>query len=205
MRPLRMVLASGSPRRSELLRLAGFKVVVMPTHLNERRQPGESAKKLVTRLAFEKANWVALKLGKSPQRTIILGADTLVLPASKSGDLIFGKPRNEKHAYQMLRRLAGKFHTVLTGVCVLEVLHAKIIKRADLRVKSIVQMRNFSSDQILRYVRTQEPMDKAGAYAAQGKGMALIQSIRGSYTNVVGIPLCQLILLLEDQFQLKIL
>jgi septum formation protein len=202
----RIVLASTSPRRIELLKQAGVKIEVLAPRADETPKKGEKPSSLVARLALEKAQSAArlLKNGQNP--TLIIAADTIVV--EPLGKRILGKPRSRAEAGLMLRKLQGATHTVLTGYCILETdpdeksgfthSHVRV-------VKSHVTMRALSASQIRAYIKTGEPMDKAGSYAAQGIGMTLIEKIEGSYTNVVGLPVCQLIGDLEEHFEVKIL
>ncbi len=179
-----LILASTSPRRIDLLRQVGLKPRVLSPHTDETALPGEGPAKLVARLAREKA----ASIGRP--RDCVIAADTIVV--APTGGTILGKPRNRREAMRMLKRLSGRTHTVLTGYCILykewEVVRV---------VRSRVKMRVLSEKQLRAYVETGEPMDKAGAYAAQGIGSGLILEIRGSYTNVVGLPIAQLLSDLE--------
>jgi septum formation protein len=127
---------------------------------------------------------------------IIIAADTIVV--SPNGKNILGKPKDQSDAEKTLKSLVGKTHTVLTGYCILVRAAGQPEKKRIRRVKSLVKMRSLSPREIARYVKSGEPMDKAGAYAAQGIGTALVESLRGSYTNVVGLPIAQLLLDLEQ-------
>lgn len=190
----RIVLASTSPRRIELLQQARIIVEVIGPDTDEIRKPREAPRALVSRLAREKAASVARKL---QEPALVIAADTIVV--APDGKTVLGKPRSVAEARKMLRMLAGKAHTVLTGYCVLE--GGKLRPSRVVRVVvSRVKMRSLSKTDIERYVATGEPMDKAGSYAAQGLGMALIEELRGSYTNVVGLPMCQLLSDLEEKF-----
>jgi septum formation protein len=176
---------------------------------------------MVARLARDKAEAVALRVVAGGVRglkrgapVLIIAADTTVVAPGGSGSRgrVLGKPRDTREAKRMLGRLAGREHTVLTGYCVLELRESKRgrASRTELPsfeshilgrvVVSRVRMRRLSARDIAAYVATGEPMDKAGAYAAQGIGMALIEEIRGSYANVVGLPICQLAQDLEGRF-----
>lgn len=198
---IKVILASTSPRRIELLSKAGVRVVVRSPDTEEKRLPGEAPRKMVARLALEKALSVARKLSPRERagECVIIAADTIVV--APDGKTVLGKPRSEADARRMLARLAGKTQTVLTGYCLMGV--GKSARMGNFRVRVVtskVRMRKLTPKQILSYVSTGEPMDKAGAYAAQGIGMALIERIDGSYSNVVGLPLCEVIEDLEADY-----
>ena len=179
-----LVLASGSPRRRELLSGLGFTFRVESADLDETPRPGESARGYVKRLAREKAHAVARRL--SEPEAVVLAADTSVI----LGEEILGKPRDAAHARQMLASLAGQRHLVLTAVAVAGPYH-------DTRlVETAVTFRPASPEEIAWYVETGEPMDKAGAYAVQGRGNFLVSSLEGSPTNVIGLPLPETLQLL---------
>lgn len=189
----RIILASTSPRRIGLLADAGLKVKVLAPDSDEKRLPGEPARRFVARVAREKAASVA----RRPD-AIIIAADTIVVSPEKQE--ILGKPKSIADARRMLRLLSGKTHTVLTGYCVFGVNTDGIPREVSRVVSSQVKMRVLDDATIRRYVASGEPMDKAGSYAAQGLGMALIEKISGSYTNVVGLPIAQLLKDLETHF-----
>jgi septum formation protein len=200
-----LVLASTSPRRIDLMKEVGLAVRVESPDADETPMKGESPRSLVTRLARVKAFSIGRKgfRGKKGDRELIIAADTIVV--APDGKRILGKPRNAAEARKMLRMLSGKTHRVHTGYCILPVERDGSMKRAITRVvTSRVKMRKLSAVDIERYVKTGEPMDKAGSYAAQGLGMALIESIQGSYTNVVGLPMCQLVMDLEVGFDVPL-
>ena len=169
-----LVLASSSPRRAELLKAAGIAFVVRPVDVDERVRAGESPHDYVLRLATEKARALSVSAGD-----VILAADTTVVV---DGDIL-GKPVNAAEATSMLTRLSGRTHQVLTGVCVLSGEHVE----AQVSV-SEVEFQDMDEREIRWYVATGEPMDKAGAYGIQGLGSRFITRVRGSYTNVVGLP-----------------
>lgn len=213
-----IILASSSPRRIDLLTQAGLPPIVVHPDADETEIKGESPRTMVSRLARDKAEAVATRIlaGLAPGvrrdfPAVIIAADTTVV--SPDGKKILGKPINKTDARRMLTRLAGREHTVLTGYCILSLdplgtsktymrpYSSHLLVRV---VVSRVRMRKLSQVDIARYVLTGEPMDKAGAYAAQGVGMALIESISGSYANVVGLPICQLAQDLEERFGLSL-
>jgi len=182
----RLILASKSPRRSELLRQVGLEFEVVPSMVEENFVQGESPQEHVIRLAQAKARDVA---SKYPERWVI-AADTIVC----IGGSILGKPKNREEAMQMLLLLSGEEHQVLTGFAVCHLAKGEADKEA---VQTAVKMKNLTPAEMEWYVQTGEPFDKAGGYAIQGIGSFMIESIRGSYTNVVGLPLCELIQMLK--------
>ena len=180
--PHPLILASRSPRRRYLLEQAGLTFSVIPSTLDESSVPVSPPSDQVRMLANAKAMEVADLYPKS----WVIGADTLVL----IGDTILGKPDTAAQARQMLKALSGKTHRVLTGYC--------ICCRAEERsfsetVETKVSFKTLNETEIDWYLSTGEPFDKAGAYAVQGLGSFLVKRIEGSYTNVVGLPVCEVI------------
>lgn len=183
---MKLILASSSPRRRELLASIRLDFEVMPSHVPEIRDPTESPEDYVARLSREKAEAIA---GAHPDRWVI-AADTTVL----LGEELLEKPTDARDAVRMLSTIAGRTHVVYTGVT----LRNAAREWGETRVaESEVRMLPLSLPQIEWYVRTGEPMDKAGAYAVQGIGAMFIESIHGSYTNVVGLPLATLYQMLQ--------
>jgi len=182
-----IILASGSPRRFELLKMAGiedFKVIVDTSE--EIIIPGLSPEKQVKRLSLQKAQNVSRACKKDD---IIIAADTLVFIDGEP----LGKPDSPADAGTMLGKLSGRVHSVLTGVTLLKGgTHVSAAEKTD------VKFREISDDEITAYVNTGEPMDKAGAYAAQGGAAVFIERIEGDFFNVMGLPLCRLSLMLKD-------
>jgi septum formation protein len=172
---LPLVLASASPRRAELLRLAGYRFTVSHADLDETPHPGEAPAAYVQRLAEAKAAAVA---GRHPD-ALVLGADTTVVV---DGDIL-GKPVDAADAAAMLTRLQGRVHEVLTGVAV-----AGPGGRASAVAATRVWFAPMSAGEIADYVASGEPMDKAGAYAIQGLASRYVERIEGSHPNVVGLP-----------------
>jgi septum formation protein len=172
-----LILASGSPRRQELLREAGIAFEVHPAHIVEERAGSEAPRAYACRLAQEKAQAVAAQF---PGR-FVLGADTIVV----AGDQLLEKPRDAADAARMLRLLSGRGHVVLTAVSL-----ASPEGGADTRCATTeVFFRRLREEEIERYVAGGEPMDKAGAYAIQGGAGPWVRRIEGEYSNVVGLPL----------------
>lgn len=179
---MRLVLASSSPRRADLLRAAGFTFDVAPVHLDERFEPGDTPRGYVSRLAEAKAATCAAA------DAVVLGADTAVVIDGQ----ILGKPVDNADAERMLRLLSGRTHEVLTGICL------RLGDRSLVHVEaSQVRMASLSDAEIAWYVGTGEPTDKAGAYAVQGLASRFIEGIDGSYSNVVGLPVARVWSLLK--------
>ena len=183
---MRFILASQSPRRRELLASIGLTFEVMPSDVPEVHQPGESPEEYVARLSRDKAAAIASKHDDA----WIIAADTTVL----LGDELLEKPADDADARRMLATIAGKTHIVYTGVTLQNAARGW----HDTRVaESEVRMLPLDEHDIAWYVSTGEPLDKAGAYAVQGIGAMFIDSIHGSYTNVVGLPLALLFQMLR--------
>jgi len=170
-----LILASGSPRRASILRQLGLHPEVRPATVNEALLPGERPVEHVERLARAKAEFVALDMPEA----LVVGGDTVVL----SGERVLGKPDSPEHAVQMLMRLAGRSHEVLTGLA-LAGAHGVVSGVAH----TTVRFRDFDIESARRYVGTGEPGDKAGAYGIQGLGAALVDALDGDYYSVVGFP-----------------
>jgi septum formation protein len=178
----RFILASASPRRVELLRLIGLDFTVMPSGVDETFQRGETPREHVLRLSEEKALTVSLL---HPDAWV-LGADTIVIIAGE----VLGKPGSFPEAKEMLEKLSGQEHKVFTGFSIVRQETGILIREV---VESSVLFREITSDELSWYVGSEEPYDKAGAYAVQGMGAFFIREIRGSYTNVMGLPLCEVV------------
>jgi septum formation protein len=184
-----IVLASASPRRRELLTQIGLKFQVVPSRAEELVLPGETPEEHVIRLSIDKASDVAAQ--KEVEGRWFIGSDTIVLCDGQ----ILGKPADERHAAQMLRMLSGREHRVLSGFAVFDRQTGE--QRAE-AVSTKVRFRELTDAEIARYIASGEPADKAGAYAIQGLGVCFVAEIEGSYTNVVGLPLCRLTLALKQ-------
>jgi septum formation protein len=180
-RHLRLILASASPRRRRLLRSVGLSPVVRPAHVDETLRAGELPEAAVLRLAESKATAVRETL-RVRRRTVVLAADTTVT----IDGVALGKPRDPEDARRMLRLLSGRRHEVLTGMCVQT---GDGAASASAVARTAVAFRPLDPAWIDGYVSTGEPMDKAGAYGIQGRGVWLAESIDGSWSNVVGLPL----------------
>ncbi|MCI7796412.1 MAG: Maf family protein [Lachnospiraceae bacterium] len=180
----RIVLASASPRRLELLRQIGIEPEVVVSHVEERvtsSEPGE----VVMELAGQKARDVA---GEVTPGTLVIGSDTVVAVDGK----ILGKPRDHEEAAGMIRMIAGRSHQVYTGVCMIVRKNGCEDRIRTFYDETDVEVYDMSEEEILSYARSEEPMDKAGAYAVQGFFARYIRGLRGSYANVMGLPVSRL-------------
>ncbi len=185
MRDIDIVLASGSPRRRDLLKGLGWRFRVVVPQVDETPRLGESPVRLCSRLSAEKAASVQnLRVD-----ALVIAADTIVVVDGE----ILGKPSDKKESMEMLRRLQGRSHEVLTGIG----LFWKGSMVSDVE-RTVVHFRALDAAAVAAYAETGEGMDKAGAYAIQGKGALLVSSIEGDYFNVVGLPLCKLGSVLEE-------
>jgi septum formation protein len=182
-----LVLASASPRREEMLRLVGVRFAILHGNVDETPRAGEAPEDYALRLSEAKARAVA---AMRPGRWV-LGADTIV---TIDGELL-GKPATRDEARCMIRKLSGREHTVITAFTLFNSEQAEVIRQA---VSSQVRLKEIPNDEVEWYVATEEPYDKAGGYAVQGKASFLISEIRGSYTNVVGLPLCEVVEALKE-------
>lgn len=175
----KLLLASASPRRAEILRAVGWPFETLATDIDETFLEGERAEDAVKRLALQKAEEAARR---RQTLALVLGADTTVLVDTE----ILAKPQDDRDARRMLRRLSGRWHDVLTGVAVLRAGDDE--RRAVAYERTRVRFAAMSDEEIDWYVRSGEPMDKAGAYGGQGRAALFIEEIRGDYWNVVGLP-----------------
>jgi septum formation protein len=155
--------------------------VTVPAEIPETARPGEAPRALAERLARAKAEAVAEQIGSTPRR-VVLGSDTIVVIGAE----VLGKPRDPAHAVTLLRKLAGRTHLVLTGIAVVESDSGQTRSRV---VESRVTLREADEAELREYVATGESLDKAGAYALQGKGRRFVAGVEGSETNVIGLPL----------------
>ena len=183
-----LVLASASPRRTELLGRIGVEHTVLPAHVDETHnvpdQPGEH----VCALAERKA----LAVAENNPEAVVLGSDTIVY---HDGDIL-GKPRDFEHACELVRRLAGSLHEVYTGIALAGPDGREVASEFE---KTRVKFRELSDEDIRRYVATEEPFDKAGAYGIQGYGATLVEKVDGCYFNVMGLPLVRLVRMLQTR------
>lgn len=189
----KLVLASASPRRQELLEMLGIDLIVEPSGIDESYRPGESAREHALRLSLEKARDVAEKY----PGLWVLGADTIVVVDSE----VLGKPDGKEDARQMLLKLSGREHVVITAF-------ALVFRQTGMEysqaVESRVTFNPLEEDELQWYLDTGEPYDKAGAYAVQGRAAAFIKEICGSHTNVIGLPLSEVVEALRKTGAMKL-
>ncbi|MBP9839202.1 MAG: septum formation inhibitor Maf [Proteobacteria bacterium] len=180
----KLILASSSPRRKDLLTDLGVNFEIQVSDIDESLLDNESSQQLVFRLAQEKARAIA---NIHPER-FVLAADTIVYLEQSGKEVILGKPKDESDAFSMLKLIQGRAHKVATAYS-LQCLEKKI--NLTKIVNTLVQFVALDDNEIKKYIATKEPLDKAGSYAAQGRGASFIERIEGSYTNVVGLPLAE--------------
>jgi len=180
-----IILASSSPRRKQLLEQIGINMIILPSKYVEKSNL--APREQVLDNAKGKAKWIAKRFKGD---NLIIAADTIVT----INEIILGKPKDKKSAKEMLELLRGKSHKVLTSIFLLDTLTKKVEKSI---VETEVFMRNFSDKDLTNYINTKEPYDKAGGYAIQGKASIFVSKIKGSYSNVVGLPLAELTCLLS--------
>ncbi len=183
---MNIVLASKSPRRKELLGLLDLDFEIITADIDETMNASLPVTDEVARISYEKALAVA---NNTDNNAVIISADTIV----ELDGCLMGKPANEGDAFKMLSRLSGKTHNVHTAVTVLQ-----DNKHETRVVTTAVTFRDISDEEITAYIETREPMDKAGAYGIQGRGSKFVSGIVGDYFNVVGLPICELSLMLKD-------
>ena len=188
---MKIILASTSPRRQELLKLIVEDFEIASPKFDEDSVKDKSPKKLVEKLSIGKASAV---FEKAVGDWCVIGADTIVV----LGDEVLGKPKNKDDAKNMLRKLSGTKHDILTGVCVL-IRRGEVESKLSFVEKTTVNMINLTDEEIESYVDTKEPLDKAGSYAIQGKASKFIEGIKGNYHNIVGLPVCSLYKVLREE------
>ena len=192
---MNVILASSSPRRRDLLAEIGLRFNVVGPEVEEQRRSGESASDYAARNAVKKAEWVARRLdSEGEDQQVIIAADTLVVIHGK----ILEKPADQSEARSMLAELSGRTHRVMTGVCMLHVQHSRARESRRFVESTEVEFRRLEPGDIQWYIETGEPMDKAGAYAIQGQGGKFVARIRGSYSNVVGLPVERVMRVVEE-------
>jgi len=177
----KIILASASPRRKEILRITGLKFTVCESDYEEDLTLPFKPRKLARFLSHKKAEAVAQKYSNS----IIIAADTFIV----FKDNLLGKPHTAQEAQRMLRMLSGKAHSVITGFTIIDTGSTEMLSRS---VETHVYFKKINNEEISSYIKSKEPLDKAGAYAIQGLGAVFINKIDGDYFNVVGLPLCAL-------------
>ncbi len=186
---MNIILASGSPRRREILANTSVKFSVITSDVDEKIFDYEEPTQLVLRLAFEKCMDVAVNNTKE----VVIGADTIVV----LDDEILGKPKNEDEAFKMLKKLSNREHQVITGMSIVNLEKNK--KIVDYAISN-VKFKNLTDQDIIDYISTKEYLDKAGAYGIQGYGALLVEQIKGDYFNIVGLPISKLSDILKDNF-----
>jgi septum formation protein len=188
---MKLILASGSPRRAEMLRNAGIRFEAFASEIDEVRLPREALSAMVLRLAEAKARAAVGRLGEFKEPTLVIGADTAV---EFNGEGM-GKPGSAEIARTMLGRLSGKTHSVLTGIAVIRLPDGATRSKVE---NTSVRLAPLSDREIDQYVATGDPLDKAGGYAIQGQAGRWVERIEGCYFNVVGLPLARLYRMLME-------
>lgn len=190
----KIILASGSPRRAEILKNFNIPYEVIPSTIEEKVHEGETPEQIVMALAFEKAHDVSNSCCKGD---IIVAADTVVVKGA-----VLGKPQNYDEAYNMLAKLQDDVHEVITGLAVIQ---AGSLRKIVTFEKTTVKVKPLTDAKIRRYIDTGEVWDKAGSYAIQGIGSAIVEWIAGDYFNVVGLPINKLESILSNYFDIELL
>jgi septum formation protein len=189
----RIILASKSPRRIDLLKQLGLKFEVIPSNIDEKKYISRDPEKSVKKIALMKANDVA----KKNKNGIVIGSDTIVVFKGK----IIGKPKNKNDAFKTLKKFSGKEHEVVTGLAIIDTISKKTLIDS---VKTKVKFRKITDDEINDFIATGEPFDKAGGYGIQNFACIFIESVNGCFYNVVGLPLSKLTEMLKH-FNINIL
>jgi len=184
----KIILASASPRRKQLLKSLNIDFEVIPSQIEENIDEENFSFELIEKLALEKAQDVAVKIDVP---AVVIGSDTVVV----INEHILGKPKDKDEACRMLKLLSGRAHKVISAIAIVDTITQKIITD---HVVSEVTFKNLTDSEIYSYIETGEPMDKAGAYAIQGLGSKFISSISGCYNNIVGISLSKLVEMLKE-------
>lgn len=190
----KLILATSSPRRKELFEKFNIDYLAVDSNIVERLDPDDTPLQYAMRMAFSKAYSVS----KSYEEDIVIGSDTIVV----YNDEILGKPKDEEDAYRILKLLSGNEHLVITAISIINLASNTKVVDYDL---TKVKFRNLSDDTILKYLQTKESLDKSGAYGIQGFGGLLVESIAGSYYNVIGLPLVKLDEMLIKYFKYRII
>ncbi len=190
---MEIILASGSPRRKELLSTVGLAFSICVSEADETVDENLPPYLIVEQLSLLKASEVASRIKTEGKEGIVIGADTVVVFAGE----ILTKPKDAQDAKEMLMRLSGQWHSVLSGVTVM---NTKTAKSETFYVETKVHFVPLSEETIDAYIQTKEPLDKAGSYGIQGKGSLFVDKIEGDYFNVVGLPVCKLAEILETEF-----
>lgn len=190
---MKVILASASPRRKEILQNTKLNFDIQKSDIEEVILENESPEDMVVRLAYEKAFDVA----KRNTDRLVIGADTIVALDNE----VLGKPKDKEEAYQMIKKLSNKTHKVITGISLINISHGMVVNDY---VVSLVTFKDLSEDSIKDYINTNESLDKAGAYGIQGYGALLVDNIQGDYFNIVGLPISKLSDLLKDHFDINL-
>jgi len=175
----KIILASASPRRKMLLEQMGLKFDIAVSDVRENVDKNLTPEQVVISLAYQKAYDVAMRSGFDK---LVLGLDTIVVIDNE----ILGKPENEEDVYCMLRKLSNNTHSVITGVCLYNTSDNKYLLESDI---SLIKFREITDEEIMYYIKSEEPFDKAGSYAIQGLGALFVEKIEGSYSGIVGLPI----------------
>jgi len=183
----KIILASASPRRSELLRQIGVDFEVVPSEVDETNDLNLNPEEYAIEISYRKASDISKKIDG---KYLIIAADTIVV---KNG--IMGKPKEENEAFEMLKQLQDTWHEVITGIVVIDTESGRVIRELE---KTRVKMKSLSDIEIKCYIKSGEPMDKAGSYGIQGLGALLVEKIEGCYFNVVGLPLNRLSFIMKE-------
>ncbi len=192
---MKIVLASASPRRKELLGLIKLEFEIIPSKIDEILDQSLAINQQIEKISFEKANDIAQKMDKD---CVVIGADTVV----EINGQILGKPVDKDDAKKMLKMLSGNTHRVITAVSIINTKDNFVV--TDHQITE-VKFRYLTDEEINNYVNSGEPMDKAGSYGIQGLGVMIVESIKGCYTNVVGMPIPLLTKILSEKFSIKTL
>lgn len=189
---MKLILASASPRRKEILTNMGYQFQVIPSKIEETIDPELTPAEIAVDLARQKA----VDISRKYPYDVVLGADTIVVLDEK----VLGKPKDESDALSMLKALRGREHLVITGVALV-----KGEKEYCFSVATKVWMTEASDERLLAYVKSKEPLDKAGSYGIQGKGALLVEKIEGDYFNVVGLPIQKIAFVLSKEFLIEVM
>lgn len=184
----RLILASNSPRRKELLKDLGYSFEIIPSNIDEKINPNKSIQSEIENLSFNKA----LSVFKDNKDSIVIGSDTVVILDNK----IYGKPKTNEEAKAMLKALSNKTHLVLTAVSIISSKQSETFS-----VKTEVEFDNITDEEIDKYIKEENVLDKAGAYAIQGLAKKFIKSINGDYYTIMGLPIHELYVRLKKYYE----
>ena len=187
MKTKKIILASGSPRRKQILEQVGLKFTIEVSDYEEKPISGVKPYEFVETLSLEKAKAVA----KNHNDAIIIAADTIVFLNNQ----ILGKPKTKEDARGMLKKLSGNTHSVFTGFTIIDTVNKRTITN---HVETKIRFKNLSEEEILAYIETKEPMDKAGSYGVQDRGALFVEHIEGDYSSVMGLPILKIFEILKE-------